>query len=152
VKQAGSNVDAALLSSPQRAEHYENATYGCVRSWAKELREDDDAELLAKTPKEEKETDAKLTEIARRVNPSAMSEGQTEEEISLRDEAKVGPTSAQPAHSISAAGDISCERQRLAEKGKFCNRRPALESLSFFGRAYASQFFYRMEDRGQDYQ
>ena len=50
--------------------------------------QDDDAALLAKTLKEEKETDAKLTEIARRVNPSAMSEGQTVEEISLREEAR----------------------------------------------------------------
>ena len=65
---------------------------------------------------------------------------------------KLGPASAQAAHSMSAAGDISCERQRLAEKGKFCNRWPALESLSFFRRAYASQFLYRMEDRGQDCQ
>ena len=54
--------------------------------------------------------------------------------------------------NASSKCDISCERQRLAEKGNFCNRWPALESFSFFGRAYASQFFYRMEDRGQDYQ
>ena len=65
-------MDAALLAAAQRAEHYEIATYGCVCNWAKELREDDEAELLAKTLKEEKETGAKLTEIARRVNPSAM--------------------------------------------------------------------------------
>jgi hypothetical protein len=146
----GTVMDGALLAAAQRAEHYEIATYGCVRNWAKELREDDDAELLAKALKEEKETDAKLTEIARRVNPSAMSEGQTEEEISLRE--KVGPASAQSARSIPAAGDISCERQRLAEKGKFCNSWPALESFSFFGRAYASQFLYRMKDHGQDCQ
>ena len=81
-------MDAALLAAAQRAEHYEIAAHGCVRNWAKELREDDDAELLAKTLKEEKETDAELTEIARLVSPSAISEGQTEEEISLREEAR----------------------------------------------------------------
>ena len=31
-------MGAALLAAAQRAEHYEIATYGCVRNWAKELR------------------------------------------------------------------------------------------------------------------
>jgi len=44
-------MGAALLAAAQRAEHYEIATYGCVRNWAKELRRTDDAELLAKTLK-----------------------------------------------------------------------------------------------------
>jgi len=81
-------MDAALIGAAQRAEHYEIAAYGCVRTWAKELGEDDAAELLAKTLNEEKETDAKLTEIAGRVNPSAKSEGETEEELSLREETR----------------------------------------------------------------
>jgi len=84
----GSVMDAALIGAAQRAEHYEIAAYGCVRTWAKELGEDDAAELLAKTLNEEKETDAKLTEIAGRVNPSAKSEGETEEELSLREETR----------------------------------------------------------------
>ena len=126
-------MNSALLAAAQRAEHYEIATYGCVRNCAKELRID---------------TSCDLNELG----PSAMSEGQTEEENVAPRRSKVGPASAQSAHSISAAGDISCERQLLAEKGNFCNRWPALESFSFFGRAYASQFLYRMKDHGQDCQ
>jgi ferritin-like metal-binding protein YciE len=78
----GSVMDAALISAAQRAEHYEIAAYGCVRTWAKELGEDEAAELLEQTLNEEKETDAKLTELAEQVNSSAVSgseEGEEEE-------------------------------------------------------------------------
>jgi ferritin-like metal-binding protein YciE len=76
----GSVMDAALISAAQRAEHYEIAAYGCVHAWAKELGEDEAADLLEKTLTEEKETDAKLTEIAEQVNASANSEAQEESE------------------------------------------------------------------------
>lgn len=74
----GSVMDAALISAAQRAEHYEIAAYGCVRAWAKELGEDEAAELLEQTLNEEKETDEKLTQIAEQVNASANSEGEEE--------------------------------------------------------------------------
>lgn len=70
----GGLKDAALISAAQRVEHYEIAAYGCVRTWAKELGEEEAAELLGKTLNEEKETDAKLTELAEKVNQAAKSE------------------------------------------------------------------------------
>lgn len=80
----GSVMDAALISAAQRVEHYEIAAYGCVHSWAKELGEENAAELLEKTLNEEKETDEKLTELAEQINASANSgaeeEAETEEE------------------------------------------------------------------------
>ena len=78
----GSVMDAALISAAQRVEHYEIAAYGCVHAWAQELGENNAAELLEKTLNEEKETDAKLTELAEQINASANSEGgsETEEE------------------------------------------------------------------------
>jgi ferritin-like metal-binding protein YciE len=81
----GSAMDAALIASAQRAEHYEIAAYGCVLSWAKELGEEVAAELLEKTLGEEKETDAKLTELSEQVNSSANS--RSEEEKSEDEEA-----------------------------------------------------------------
>jgi ferritin-like metal-binding protein YciE len=75
----GSVMDAALIASAQRAEHYEIAAYGCVYSWAKELGEEEAAQLLEKTLNEEKETDAKLTELAEQVNSSANSQEEEEE-------------------------------------------------------------------------
>jgi ferritin-like metal-binding protein YciE len=70
----GSVNDAALISAAQRVEHYEIAAYGCVHAWATELGEKEAAELLAKTLKEEKETDAKLSQLADKINPAAISE------------------------------------------------------------------------------
>jgi ferritin-like metal-binding protein YciE len=80
----GSVMDAALISAAQRVEHYEIAAYGCVHSWAQELGEEGAAKLLEKTLTEEKETDAKLTELAEQINASANSKntGESEEEES----------------------------------------------------------------------
>jgi ferritin-like metal-binding protein YciE len=68
---APEELDAGLISAAQRVEHYEIAGYGCVRTYAKLLGEDDAASLLAKTLEEEKETDQKLTELAGNINLEA---------------------------------------------------------------------------------
>ena len=61
-------LDAGLISAAQRVEHYEIAAYGCVRTYANLLGEDDAVKLLEQTLKEEKETDQKLTGLAERIN------------------------------------------------------------------------------------
>lgn len=58
--------DAGLVGAAQRVEHYEIAGYGVAISLAKQLGHDDVADLLHKTLEEEKETDAKLTQVAER--------------------------------------------------------------------------------------
>lgn len=57
-------MDAALIGSAQRVEHYEMAGYGCVRAYARLLGHDDAADLLQKTLDEEGATDKLLTELA----------------------------------------------------------------------------------------
>jgi ferritin-like metal-binding protein YciE len=104
----GSVMDAALISAAQRAEHYEIAAYGCVHAWAKELGEDEAAELLEKTLTEEKETDAKLTEISEQVNPSANSgaeEESEEEEEERGEESEERATPARRGKARSARAD-----------------------------------------------
>jgi ferritin-like metal-binding protein YciE len=56
--------DAALIACAQRAEHYEIAAYGCVRTYAQQLGRDDIASLLQTTLDEEGKTDHRLTELA----------------------------------------------------------------------------------------
>jgi len=56
--------DAALICAAQRVEHYEIAGYGCARTFAKILGDDEAAELLQETLNEEGAADHKLTEIA----------------------------------------------------------------------------------------
>jgi len=100
----GSVMDAALISAAQRAEHYEIAAYGCVRTWAKELGEDEAAELLEKTLQEEKETDAKLTELAEQVNSAANVEGEESGE-GAEEESEERNTTMRKGKSRSAHGD-----------------------------------------------
>jgi ferritin-like metal-binding protein YciE len=57
-------LDAALIAAAQRVEHYEIAGYGCARTYARLLGEEEAAELLQQTLDEEGETDKKLTELA----------------------------------------------------------------------------------------
>jgi ferritin-like metal-binding protein YciE len=73
----GNALDAGLIAAAQRVEHYEIAGYGSVRTFAELLGESEAVNLLQQTLDEEKETDEKLTEIAKEVNSEAMS-GDTE--------------------------------------------------------------------------
>jgi len=72
----GAVMDAAIIASAQRAEHYEIAAYGSVRAFAEQLGETKAASLLQETLNEEKEADAKLTKMAETINPLAAG-GQT---------------------------------------------------------------------------
>jgi ferritin-like metal-binding protein YciE len=60
-------MDAALIAAAQRVEHYEMAGYGCVRTFARLLGYDQQADLLQKTLNEEGDTDKKLTKLAESV-------------------------------------------------------------------------------------
>lgn len=56
--------DAGIICGAQRVEHYEIAGYGCARTFAELLGEDEAAEILQTTLDEEGATDKKLTELA----------------------------------------------------------------------------------------
>ena len=60
-------MDAALIAAAQRVEHYEMAGYGCVRTYARLLGEEQAADLLQKTLDEEGDIDKKLTQLAESV-------------------------------------------------------------------------------------
>lgn len=60
-------LDAALIGAAQRVEHYEIAGYGCVRTYARLLGDEQSANLLQQTLDEEGETDKKLTQLAESV-------------------------------------------------------------------------------------
>ena len=65
-------IDAGLISAAQRVEHYEIAAYGSVATYAELLGEDEAVELLTQTLEEEKETDKKLTQVAKKINVEAQ--------------------------------------------------------------------------------
>ena len=57
-------MDAALIASGQRAEHYEMAAYGTLIAWAQAMGHDEAADLLQQTLDEEKAADKVLTSLA----------------------------------------------------------------------------------------
>lgn len=77
----GTVLDAALIASAQKVEHYEIATYGTLATFAEVLGMEDAKDLLGQTLDEEKEADEKLTQIASQINPEAeMGEGGGQEQ------------------------------------------------------------------------
>ena len=65
-------LDAGLISAAQHVEHYEIAGYGTVRTYARQLGFESQAQLLQKTLDEEGETDHLLTDLAEaRINLDA---------------------------------------------------------------------------------
>ncbi len=67
----GAVRDAGLIASAQKIEHFEQASYGSARDWAKLLGLQEHGALLQKTLDEEKHADALLGTIAQRANQEA---------------------------------------------------------------------------------
>jgi hypothetical protein len=72
-------MDAALIGAAQRVEHYEIAAYGTVKAFAETLGHSEHVSLLDETLEEEKQTDEKLTELAKQINAQAGSSDKEDE-------------------------------------------------------------------------
>jgi ferritin-like metal-binding protein YciE len=66
--------DAGLIATAQKVEHYEIASYGSARDWARQLGLPRHAETLQMTLDEEKHADSLLTQISQRSNSDAASQ------------------------------------------------------------------------------
>jgi ferritin-like metal-binding protein YciE len=74
-------LDACLIASGQRAEHYEMAAYGSLIAWARAMGHTEAADLLTETLEEEKAADEKLTTIAEGgINEEAASQAHGEQD------------------------------------------------------------------------
>ena len=66
-------MDAAIIASTQKIEHYEISSYGTARAYAQELEMNDVEQLLKETLDEEYEADTLLTNLAvSRLNKEAI--------------------------------------------------------------------------------
>ncbi len=76
-------IDAALIAAAQRVEHYEIAAYGCLRTYAQLLGQQNALRLLSETLNEEEAADEKLTAIGEsQVNADAAAVGAEDDEQS----------------------------------------------------------------------
>jgi len=102
-------LDAGLIASAQRVEHYEITAYGSLMAWAKVLGYDDAIELLGENEREEKVADQKLTDIAEGlINQQATAGGGEEEEEEEEDARPARGRSSgrkSPARPMAKAAD-----------------------------------------------
>jgi ferritin-like metal-binding protein YciE len=121
-------MDVGLITTAQKVEHYEIAGYGCMSTYAKLLGLRDEADLLHKTLQEEKETDGKLTKLAKSiVNPEAE-----EEEGDMDQEpASASRTQTRDAGRSTQKKSSSSSRSRSSTAKKSSNSgRPRSKSKS----------------------
>jgi ferritin-like metal-binding protein YciE len=104
-------LNAALISVAQKIEHYEIATYGCLRGWARLLGNKEAAGLLQGILVEEKAANHALSELARfRSNNEALGEcsaidfcGDGKDAKSLNGRRGVRPVGAVSSRLVSMA-------------------------------------------------
>jgi ferritin-like metal-binding protein YciE len=76
-----SMLDAALIAAAQKVEHYEMASYGCLRTYAQLLGRTQAVKLLEQTLAEEEAADKKLTQLGESgINEAAAAVGGESEE------------------------------------------------------------------------
>jgi ferritin-like metal-binding protein YciE len=105
-EERGPVLDAGIIASGQRAEHYEMAAYGTLVAWAKTLGHDDVATLLHETLEEEKAADEKLNQLAEGgINTEAAGDMEMEgdEDTEERTPAKRSPSHAGRSPSMKAS-------------------------------------------------
>jgi ferritin-like metal-binding protein YciE len=71
-------INAALIYAGQKAEHYEIASYGGLRDWARLLGNSEAASILDEILDEEKAADAKLSELAKNDCNESANRGELE--------------------------------------------------------------------------
>ena len=73
-------LDAALIATAQKAEHYEIAAYGCLRTYAELLGLEQAVQLLQQNLEEEEATDKILTQLGEGgINEAAAAVGVAQE-------------------------------------------------------------------------
>ena len=107
----GCVLDAALIASAQKVEHYEIASYGTLATFAEVLDLNDAKDLLGQTLEEEKEADEKLTVIASQINPEAE-EGEAEEEEEAEGEMAMASAPRSSRSRTGASSTRSGSRSR----------------------------------------
>jgi ferritin-like metal-binding protein YciE len=97
-------LDACLIASGQRAEHYEIAAYGTLVAWAQAMGHTEAANLLQQTLDEEKAADEKLTALAESgINQEAADKAHPDEENEDEEEMAVAAPASKKGAPAAAA-------------------------------------------------
>lgn len=82
----GSVLDAVLIASAQKVEHYEIGAYGTAIAWAEALGLNEVCDVLNETLEEEKGADEKLSALAESGINQAATAGESEESEQMEEE------------------------------------------------------------------
>jgi ferritin-like metal-binding protein YciE len=97
-------LDACIIASGQRAEHYEMAAYGTLVAWARAMGHTDAAGVLQQTLNEEKAADKKLTQLAEGgINKQAAAVAHRADEDSPSAARRIAPASPARAQAAQKA-------------------------------------------------
>src|SRR5205085_27281 len=75
--------DLGIIAAAQKVEHYEIATYGCLRAWAERIGESQIVKLLQKTLDEESAADEKLTSVSESLDVDESSEDEGDDHATV---------------------------------------------------------------------
>jgi len=111
-------MDACLIASGQRAEHYEMAAYGTLVAWAKAMGHEDAADLLQQILDEEKAADEKLSALAEGgINQEAASIAHPQDEDADEEEDTPARPVRAPMKAASAAKAAGAAKSAGAGRG-----------------------------------
>jgi len=96
-------MDAALIVTAQKVEHYEIASYGSVCTFGRVLGYDQATEILKETMAEEERTDKLLTGIAEKLNVQAKTADEADESESSEDRSEA--MTDRPMNRTSSSGN-----------------------------------------------
>ena len=96
-------MDAMLIASAQKVEHYEIGSYGTAIAWAEALGLTDVAQVLNETLAEEKAADEKLSAIAESGINEAATAGESEDDEMEEDEEESESTSARSSQGAGVS-------------------------------------------------
>ena len=107
-------MDAALIAAAQKVEHYEIASYGTLREWARMLGREDVADTLQETLDEEGDADRALTRLAQNLNLQAAehANGETRENGEEASRPSRGESRSTGARSRSGGTATSSARSK----------------------------------------
>jgi ferritin-like metal-binding protein YciE len=110
--------DAVMIAAAQKAEHYEIASYGTIRTWATLLGKQEVAAILEETLDEEKNADQKLTQIAESFVNAAAARGEDEEEEQEEETRRGSPKRVARGSSTMRSGRMIAADSGRAGRGR----------------------------------
>jgi ferritin-like metal-binding protein YciE len=127
-------IDAGLIGAAQKVEHYEMATYGTLRTFARQLGRSQEARLLQQILDEESQANEKLTALATSgINQQAeTTSGKRSTRASSRDGVTRASTTASARKSASSSRSTSTT-SRSAKNGPAQTKQELMERARDLG-------------------